>query len=191
MKIIKNIAIVAFATSFMFAGIGFHYANNYTEMDAGAKTATSWGVNYALNDNTTVGWDSVMGMIMNFDAPLGVKLRLGWAGSVDGTVNAAFCTDADTDNDGTPDADQSGFDEGSCADPAGDDLTGDGADEPGFWTAESDNNNGRVAQTSVGLGFTWWTGGAGLNTSISTNYDYTMQGTDNSTNLSVTIGFGF
>ena len=46
-------------------------------------------------------------------------------------------------------------------------------------------------KTSLGLGFTWWTGGAGLNTSISTNFDYVMQGSDNSTNLSVTVGFGF
>jgi len=185
MKIIKNIAIVAFATSFMFAGIGFHYANNYTEMDAGAKTATSWGVNYALNDNTTVGWDSVMGMIMNFDAPLGVSLRLGWTSS-----NTDGCTDADTNNDGTPDADQSGFDEASCADPAGD-TSGNGA---GTW------GGGNPAGTSIGLGYTWWTGGEGVKTSISTNFDYVMQPdagdyadsfNANYSNLSVVVAFGF
>jgi hypothetical protein len=154
MKMVKNIAIVAFAASFMFAGVGFHYANNYTAMDEGTNVETSWGVTYDLNDNTSVGWDSSLGMMMYFDAPAGVTLRLGWTAA---TV------------------------------PAG-------------------ANDDTVAETSVGLGFTWWTGGTGLKTSISTNYDYVMApGADeaaedaalsddqlvNGSNLSVVVGFGF
>ena len=158
MKMVKNIAIVAFATSFMFAGVGFHYANNYTSMDDGTNIDTSWGVTYDLNDNTSVGWDSALGMMMYFDAPAGVTLRLGWTAAK-----------ADTGAGG--------------------------------------NGDGEVAETSVGLGFTWWTGGTGLKTSISTNYDYVMApGADNgeananllldsqltnSSNLSVVVGFGF
>ena len=156
MKMVKNIAIVAFATSFMFAGVGFHYANNYTNMDAGTTVATSWGVTYDLNDNTSVGWDSELGMLMSFDAPMGVSLRLGWT--------------------------------------AQEDSAGAGDGQDGDWAAE----------TSVGVGFTWWTGGTGLKTSISTNYDYVMAPgaaapdldfdplqEENSSNLSVVIGFGF
>ena len=165
MKMVKNIAIVAFAASFMFAGVGFHYANNYTAMDTGTNVATSWGVTYDLNDNTSVGWDSNLGMMMYFDAPAGVTLRLGWTAQVDGVD-----TDADVD-------------------------------------ADADNeDNGFVAETSVGLGYTWWTGGTGLKTSISTNYDYVMapgaggvgagdEWNDdqlvNGSNLSVVVSFGF
>ena len=156
MKMVKNIAIVAFATSFMFAGVGFHYANNYTAMDTGTSVETSWGVSYDLNDNTSVGWDSSLGMMMYFDAPAGVTLRLGWTAAV-------------ADTDGTSD-------------------------------------DGRAAEISVGLGFTWWAGGTGLKTSISTNYDYVMAPAatgavdgdafdnsqlNNSSNLSVVVGFGF
>ena len=143
MKMVKNIAIVAFAASFMFAGVGFHYANNYTSMDEGTNVATSWGVTYDLNDNTSVGWDSALGMMMYFDAPAGVTLRLGWTAAV-------------ADTDGTSD-------------------------------------DGRAAETSVGLGFTWWTGGTGLKTSISTAYDMcsTNDGASSSNNLSLTVGFGF
>ena len=154
MKMVKNIAIVAFATSFMFAGVGFHYANNYTSMDTGTNVATSWGVTYDLNDNTSVGWDSSLGMMMYFDAPAGVTLRLGWTAA----------------------------------------------------TAPAGADNDTAAETSVGLGFTWRTGGTGLKTSISTNYDYVMApGADeagddgdfldgqlvNGSNLSVVVGFGF
>ena len=142
MKIIKNIAVVAFAASFMFAGVGFHMANNYTDMDDAVNIASSYGVTYDLNGQTSVGWDSSLGMLMYFAAPAGTSLRLGWV--------AAVLDDPDTVPDESEDA-----------------------------------------KTSIGLGFTWWTGGDGLNTSISTNYDYVMQGTENSTNLSVVVGFGF
>ena len=142
MKTIKNIAVVAFAASFMFAGVGFHMANNYTDMDDAVNIASSYGVTYDLNGQTSVGWDSSLGMLMYFAAPAGTSLRLGWV--------AAVLDDPDTVPDESEDA-----------------------------------------KTSIGLGFTWWTGGDGLNTSISTNYDYVMQGTDNSTNLSVVVGFGF
>ena len=42
---VKNIAIVAFAASFMFAGVGFHYANNYTAMDERYKRSNILGCN--------------------------------------------------------------------------------------------------------------------------------------------------
>jgi hypothetical protein len=48
-----------------------------------------------------------------------------------------------------------------------------------------------AANTSVGLGFTWWNGGDGLNTSISTNYDLVGTGADSDGNLSMVVGFGF
>ena len=143
MKTIKNIAVVAFAASFMFAGVGFHMANNYTDMDDGVSIASSYGVTYDLNGQTSVGWDSSLGMLMYFAAPAGTSLRMGWVAAVE-------------DNPDTQ-------------------LVDESAD----------------AKTSIGLGFTWWTGGDGLNTSISTNYDYVMQGDVNSTNLSVVVGFGF
>ena len=152
MKMVKNIAIVAFATSFMFAGIGFHMANNYTGMDDvnGASVTSSWGATYDLNGQTSIGFDSHLGMLMTFAAPAGTSLRLGWTALV-----AAV-----------PDSDPT-----------------DGID---------DSSPEEAAKTSIGLGFTWWSGGAGLNTSISTNYDYVMQGdVDDTTNLSVVVGFGF
>ncbi len=154
MKLVKNISIVAFAASFMFAGVGFHMSNNYTTLDNGTNVTESFGVTYDLNDNTSIGWDSELGMLMYFDAPAGVTLRLGWSAAVAETV-------ANTSADGL------------------------------------------AAETSIGLGYTWWTGGTGLKTSISTNYDYIMAPgaqadatfdatqEENSSNLSVVVGFGF
>ena len=127
---VKNIAIVAFATSFMFASIGFHMANNYADLDGAQTVTTSYGATFDLNGSTGVGYDSERGMLMYFSVPAGVTLRMGWA----------------------------------------------------------------AATTSVGLGFTWWSGGDGLNTSISTSYDQvsTNDGTvDPAGKLAVTVGFGF
>jgi len=54
MKMVKNIAIVACAASFMFAGVSFHMANNYSELDADMSVDTSYGCSWDLNDTTNV-----------------------------------------------------------------------------------------------------------------------------------------
>ena len=137
MKMVKNIAVVACAASFMFASVSFNMSNVYSSLDSGTATTTSWGAAYDLNENTSLGYDSSLGMLFMFDVPAGVTLRLG--------VDASSVADA------------------------------------------------AKAGTSVGLGFTWWTGGTGLKTSISTAYDMcsTNDGASSSNNLSLTVGFGF
>ena len=127
MKMVKNIAIVACAASFMFANVSFHMGNNYSTLDAADVTvATSYGASWALNSTTSVGFDSTLGMLMTFGVG-NASLRMGWS----------------------------------------------------------------AANTSVGLGFTWWNGGDGFNTSISTNYDMVGTGADADGNLSMSVGFGF
>tara|TARA_Y100000817_G_scaffold205891_1_gene161377 strand:+ start:114 stop:497 length:384 start_codon:yes stop_codon:yes gene_type:complete len=127
MKMVKNIAIVACAASFMFANVSFHMGNNYSTLDEAAVTvATSYGASWALNGTTSVGFDSTLGMLMTFGVG-NASLRMGWSAN----------------------------------------------------------------DTSVGLGFTWWNGGDGLNTSISTNYDLVGTGADSDGNLSMVVGFGF
>ena len=133
---VKNIAILALAGSFMFAGVSFHMANNYSALDAAAPTVgTSYGASWSLNDNTSVGFDSNLGMLMTFGVG-NATLRMGWNSD-------------DTDPDDV------------------------------------------VYTTSVGLGFTWWSGGDGFNTSISTNYDMVGTGDDADGNVSMVVGFGF
>ena len=131
MKMVKNIAIVACAASFMFANVSFHMSNNYSSLDGAAPVvATSYGASYALNGTTSVGYDSTLGMLMTFGVG-NTSLRMGWS------------------------------------------------------TA------GNTTTTSLGLGFTWWNGGDGFNTSISTNYDLRGTGADSDGNLSMVVGFGF
>ena len=131
MKLVKNIAIVTCAASFMFANVSFHMSNNYSNLDGAAPdVATSYGASYALNGTTTVGYDSTLGMLMSFGVG-NTSLRMGWS-----TAN-------------------------------------------------------NTTTTSIGLGFTWWNGGDGFNTSISTNYDLRGTGTDADGNLSMVVGFGF
>ena len=137
MKMVKNIAIVACAASFMFANVSFHMGNNYSNLDADPiSVVSSYGVSYALNGTTSVGFDSTLGMLMSFGVG-NASLRMGWVGDDAATV---------------------------------------GVDE---------------TSTSIGLGFTWWTGGDGFNTSISTNYDLVGTGADADGNLSMVVGFGF
>ena len=129
MKMVKNIAIVACAASFMFADVSFHMGNNYSGLDAAdVNVDTSYGASWALNGTTSVGYDSHLGMLMTFGVG-NTTLRMGW--------------------------------------------------------------NAAQTNTSIGLGFTWWNGGDGLNTSISTNYDIRGGGDASDGNLSMVVGFGF
>jgi hypothetical protein len=129
MKMVKNIAIVACAASFMFANVSFHMGNNYSGLDVSpVVVTTSYGASWALNGTTSVGYDSTLGMLMSFGVG-NTSLRMGW---------------------------------------------------------NADDQN-----TSIGLGFTWWNGGDGLNTSISTNYDMRGVGNASDGNLSMVVGFGF
>ena len=129
MKMVKNIAIVACAASFMFADVSFHMGNNYSGLDAAdVNVDTSYGASWALNGTTSVGYDSHLGMLMTFGVG-NTTLRMGW--------------------------------------------------------------NAAQTNTSIGLGFTWWNGGDGLNTSISTNYDMRGVGDASDGNLSMVVGFGF
>ena len=60
------------------------------------------------------------------------------------------------------------------------------------WEDGANNTSGDADdQTSVGLGFTWWSGGEGLKTSIGTSYDYVRANGEDSNNLAVVVGFGF
>ena len=138
---VKNITLLALLSSIMTAGIGFHMASNYTDLDGTVDVGSSWGVTYDLSERTSVGWDSALGLLMYFDVAGSVNLRLGWTAA-----------------------------------------TGDGTG------SDADN---QVAETSVGLGVNWWSGGDGLNTSISTNYDMVGTGAASDGNLSMSVGFGF
>ena len=150
MKIVKSLTVTVLAMSFSFAGIGFHMATNYSNMDeATVGVDTSYGVTYGLNSSSSVGYDSKLGMLMYFAAPAGATLRVGWT--------------------------------------------------PGVGDANGTAGN-FATSTSMGIGYTWWSGGDGLKTSLTTNFDYVMApgATDpaatqetNSTNLSVVVGFGF
>ena len=150
MKIVKNLTVTVLAMSFSFAGIGFHMATNYSDMDeATIGVDTSYGVTYGLNSSASVGYDSKLGMLMYFAAPAGTTLRVGWT--------------------------------------------------PGVGAANGTADN-FATSTSMGIGYTWWSGGDGLKTSLTTNFDYVMApgATDaaatqetKSTNLSVVVGFGF
>jgi len=128
MKMVKNIAIVAFAASFMFGSVSFHLSNTYSALDNVTTVEQGWGATYALNESMGLGYDDTLGMLMYFEVPAGVSLRISKSVA---------------------------------------------------------KGNG------VGLGYTWWSGGTGLKTSISTSYDQMLLAGDTTSFLSMTVGFGF
>ena len=96
MKMVKNITVLALITTCAFAGLGFHMATNYSDMDADAMSVdTSYGVTYGLSGTTGVGYDSKLGMVMYFATPITATLRMGWTpptGNGDGSSTDDLAT---------------------------------------------------------------------------------------------------
>ena len=82
MKLVTKIAAIATLASFMFAGVNLTWGNTYadgTGDDAGTmQAATSFGVHFDVNDNTTVGWEG--GLMVGLAGPAGSTFRLGYGG---------------------------------------------------------------------------------------------------------------
>ena len=77
MKLVTKIAAIATLASFMFAGVNLTWGNTYADGDAGMEATPSFGVNFDVNDNTTVGWEAG-GLLVGLAGPAGSTFRLGY-----------------------------------------------------------------------------------------------------------------
>mgnify|MGYP001365412356 CR=1 FL=1 len=77
MKLVTKIATIATLASFMFAGMNLTWGNTYTDNDGTMGAASSFGVHFDVNDNTTVGWEAD-GLMVGLAGPAGTTFRLGY-----------------------------------------------------------------------------------------------------------------
>ena len=76
MKLVTKIAIVATLASFMFAGVNLTWGNEYSDNAGTMEAASSFGVHFDVNDNTTIGWEG--GLMIGLAGPAGSTFRLGY-----------------------------------------------------------------------------------------------------------------
>ena len=79
MKLVTKLAIVATLASFMFAGVNLTWGNSYTDNAGAMDAASSFGVHFDVNDNTTLGWEG--GLMVGLAGPAGSTFRLGYGAS--------------------------------------------------------------------------------------------------------------
>ena len=124
----KTIMITLLLGSFVFSGVSFNKGIAYSNLDDVIAVASTMGVDFDLNENMSLGYDSAVGMLVKADGPLGLSIRIG--------IN---------------------------------------------------NTN----DSTLGVGYNWWSGGETIKTSIGTVLDYTSDGTDDETTVRINIGWGF
>ena len=78
MKLVTKIAAIATLASFMFAGVNLTWGNTYADNAGTMEAASSFGVHFDVNDNTTVGWEG--GLMVGLAGPAGSTFRLGYSG---------------------------------------------------------------------------------------------------------------
>jgi len=81
----KKILLIGLVGSFVFAGVSFNKGVTYSDLDAdaaagGVTVGGTMGINFDLNDNMSLGWDTGRGMTIDADGPAGVVIRLGYMG---------------------------------------------------------------------------------------------------------------
>ena len=76
MKLVTKIATIATLASFMFAGMNINWGNTYSDDNGTMAAASSFGVHFDVNDNTTVGWEG--GLMVGLAGPAGTTFRLGY-----------------------------------------------------------------------------------------------------------------
>ena len=135
MKLVTKIATIATLASFMFAGMNITWGNTYNDVNDDLGAATSFGVHFDVNDDTTVGWEN--GLMVGLAGPGDATFRLGyndvptlgmsytwwegagtgWGTTLSTAIDFGMVGVADSNNCGEADADGNPT-EGLCGDDA-------------------------------------------------------------------------
>ena len=86
MKTVKTTIITMLICSTSFAGVGFYMGTGF---NGDGDVTSPAGFSISLNDQTTVGYDSALGLLAGFSMPLDVTMRMGW-GDDTGTVGVSY-----------------------------------------------------------------------------------------------------
>ena len=74
----KNILIILLLSSFIFCGINFNKSMVYGGLDETVTVGDAYGVDFDLNDNMSIGYDTAIGMLVKADGPVNLSIRLGF-----------------------------------------------------------------------------------------------------------------
>ena len=74
----KKLLIMMLFGSFMFSGISFNKSSVFGGLDGDVTVGHTAGVDFAMNDQMSIGYDTGVGMLIKASAPAGVTVRLGY-----------------------------------------------------------------------------------------------------------------
>jgi len=127
----KQLIGTIFLISFIFSGVNFNQSTVFSSLDEvnGPIVGNAMGVDFDMNESMSIGYDSILGMLVKAKSPMGIEFRIGFS-----------ATDTAT----------------------------------------------------YGVGYTWWNGGEGIKTSLSTIIDYATAGNNaEETFIRINLNWGF
>jgi len=86
----KKLLITILLGSFVFSGVNFNKSVVYGGLDTDVTVASAMGVDFDLNDNMSLGYDTVTGMLVKADGPVGLSIRLGFKGTNTSTLGVGY-----------------------------------------------------------------------------------------------------
>ena len=77
----KKLIMIVLLGSFVFSDVNFNKGVSYGDLDGAVSVTGTMGVNFDLNDDMSLGWDTGRGMTVDAAGPAGVAIRLGYMGN--------------------------------------------------------------------------------------------------------------
>ena len=86
----KKILLSLLLSSFIFSGVSFNKSVVYGGLDGTVTVADAMGVDFDLNDNMSLGYDTEAGLLVKADGPVGLSIRLGWDNADGSTLGVGY-----------------------------------------------------------------------------------------------------
>jgi len=77
----KQLIGTIFLISFIFSGVNFNQSTVFSSLDEvnGPIVGNAMGVDFDMNESMSIGYDSILGMLVKAKSPMGIEFRIGFS----------------------------------------------------------------------------------------------------------------
>ena len=80
----KKLIILMFVSSLMYSQVSFNKSMSFKEIDNAVQVEQTMGIDFDMNNEMSIGFDTGVGMLVKANIPGGLNFRLGYDSSGNG-----------------------------------------------------------------------------------------------------------
>ncbi len=86
----KKLIVISLLGSFIFSGISFNKSTVFGGLDDVVSVSNAMGVDFDMNDQMSIGYDTGIGMLVKASIPTGLTLRVGYNANNTSTIGVSY-----------------------------------------------------------------------------------------------------